>query len=107
MRGGARQPLPLTENTYAPAGAEWTTMSQNPTTVSSVSPRTKCTDCDTHFLLANLVYGRCPECDLEITEATARWEARQAKEAAFDERHRRRMERPLAEGELYEPPEVE
>ncbi len=86
-----------------------TTMSQNPTTVSSapVSPRTPCIDCDTHFLLADLVYGRCPECDREITEATARWEARQAEEDKFDERHRRRMERPLAEGELYEPPEVQ
>jgi hypothetical protein len=73
----------------------------------TVSPRTKCTDCDTHFLLADLVHGRCPECDREITEATARWEARQAEEDKFDERHRRRMERPLAEGELYEPPEVE
>jgi len=72
-----------------------------------VSPRTKCTDCDTHFLLSDLVHGRCPECDREDTERNARWEARQAEEDRFDERHRRRMERPLAEGELYEPPEVE
>ena len=72
-----------------------------------VSPRTPCIDCSVHLLLADLVHGRCPECDREITEATARWEARQAEEDKFDERHRRRMERPLAEGELYEPPEVE
>ena len=75
--------------------------------LAPVSPRTPCIDCETHFLLSDLVHGRCPECDLEITEATARWEARQAEEDKFDERHRRRMERPLAEGELYEPPEVE
>ena len=75
--------------------------------LSPVSPRTKCTDCDTHFLASDLVHGRCPECDREDTERNARWEARQAEEDKFDERHRRRMERPLAEGELYEPPEVE
>ena len=72
-----------------------------------VSPRTPCIDCGVHLLLVDLVHERCPECDREITEATARWEARQAEEDKFDERHRRRMERPLAEGELYEPPEVE
>lgn len=84
-----------------------TTMSQNPTTVSSVSPRTKCIDCAVHLLLVDLVHGRCPECDREITEATARWEARQAEEDKFEARERRHLERCLEEGEAYEPPEVQ
>jgi hypothetical protein len=88
-----------------------TTMSQNPTTVSSapVSPRTPCIDCDTHFLLSDLVLGRCPECDREDTEEQVRWLARQAEEDKFDARERRHMERGGEgySGSDYEPPEVQ
>jgi hypothetical protein len=51
-----------------------------------------------HLLLADLVHGRCPECDREITEATARWEARQAEEDKFDARERRLIENDDGEG---------
>ncbi len=63
-----------------------------------VSPRTPCIDCSVHLLLADLVHGRCPECDREITEATARWEARQAEEDKFDARERRLIENDDGEG---------
>jgi len=63
-----------------------------------VSPRTPCIDCDTHFLLSDLVHGRCPECDREDTERNARWEARQAEEDRFDARERRLIENDDGEG---------
>ena len=63
-----------------------------------VSPRTPCIDCEGHFLLSDLVLGRCPECDREDTEEQVRWLARQAEEDKFDARERRLIENDDGEG---------